>query len=98
MTSICVVGKGQSRFALKNMVTTLMILDLEVTQLIARFHTSAWLSSRTSNPNSCNARIFLCSKWVSSTKERLLHLPKILVVFFFTLGAVCRLAFVYNFV
>jgi hypothetical protein len=41
MTSICVVGKWQSRFALKNMVTTLMILDLEVTQLIARFHTTA---------------------------------------------------------
>jgi hypothetical protein len=30
MKSIWVVGKGQSRFALKNMVTTLMFLDLEL--------------------------------------------------------------------
>jgi hypothetical protein len=40
-------------------------------------------SSCTSNPNSYNARIFLCSKWVTSTEERLLHRPKILVGLFF---------------
>jgi hypothetical protein len=55
-----------------------------VTQLIAGPDSHMSLtSSCTSNPNSYNASIFLCSKWVSSTEERLLHLPKILVGLFF---------------